>query len=64
MPIVKLSDLEKTIERRKAEKGLAGGDCVMPNSGQARTPEKRELLRMIAAEAKERGVSPPFKANF
>jgi hypothetical protein len=64
MPIVKLSDLEKTIERRKAEKGLAGGGYVMPNSGQARTPEKRELLRMIAAKAKERGLSPPFKANY
>jgi len=64
MSIEKLSDLEKKIERRKAEKGLVGEGCVLPNSGQTRTPEKSALLRMIATAAEERGLSPPFKANY
>ena len=59
-----LNDLEQRIERRKAELGLVGGSYVMPNSGEARTPEKRELLRILATEAAERRVSLPFEANY
>ncbi len=58
-----LKDLEQRIERRKAELGFVGGSYVMPNSGEARTPEKRELLRVLAAEAMERRVPLPFAAN-
>jgi hypothetical protein len=59
-----LNDLEARIERRKAELGFVGGSYVMPNSGEARAPEKRELLRILAAEAEERRDSLPFKANY
>jgi hypothetical protein len=63
MRVVTLNDLEASIERRKAELGLVGDSYVMPNSGQARTAEKRELLRILAAEAAERHVPLPFQAN-
>lgn len=59
-----LNDLEARIERRKAELGFVGGSYVMPNSGEARAPEKRELLRILAAEAEERRDTLPFKANY
>jgi hypothetical protein len=58
-----LDDLEKWIECRKAELGLVGGGYVMPNSGEARTPEKRELLRLLAEMAAERKVRLPFEAK-
>lgn len=58
-----LDDLEKSIERRKAELGLAGDRYVMPNSSEARTPEKRELLRLLADMAADRKVRLPFDTN-
>ncbi len=59
-----LNDLELRIERRKAQLGLVGDSYVMPNSGESRTPEKRELLRLLAAAAAEKRISPPFNANY
>lgn len=56
-------DFENSLERRKADLGFTGAGYVLPNSGATRTPEKRELLRFIAAAAEERGVAPVFKAN-
>lgn len=47
----------------EAELGFVGGGYVVPNSGEARTPEKRDLLRMLAAEAAERRVPLPFEAD-
>jgi hypothetical protein len=63
MRAMTLNDLELRIERRKALVGLDGDSYVMANSGEARTPQKRALLCMLAATAAERGVSLPFQAN-
>ena len=63
MDTMTLNDLETRIERRKAELGFVGGSYVMPNSGKTRTPEKRELLRVLAAEAAKHNVPLPFDAN-
>ncbi|MBS0220036.1 MAG: hypothetical protein JSR91_04760 [Proteobacteria bacterium] len=59
-----LRDLETRIERRKAEMGFVGARYVMPNSGEARTSEKRELLRALNAEAEKRLTPLPFEANY
>jgi hypothetical protein len=56
-------DFENALERRKADLGFTGAGYVLPNSGETRTLEKRELLRLIEAAADARGVEPIFKAN-
>lgn len=58
-----LRDLATRIDRRKAEMGFVGAFYVAPNSGEGRTSEKQELLRIIAAEAEKRRTPPPFEAN-
>lgn len=58
-----LNDLELRIERRKAQLDLVGGSYVMRNSGERRTPEKRKLLRLLAAAVAEKRTSLPFDAN-
>jgi hypothetical protein len=64
MRILKLSELAAHIERRKAQLGLSGDDYVLPNSGNFRTPEKRDLLRAIAEESAEQGTLPRFRSEF
>jgi hypothetical protein len=64
MRILKLSELTAHIERRKAELGLSGDDYVLPNSGNFRTAEKRDLLRAIAEESAEQGTLPRFHSEF
>ena len=64
MKVVKLSEFEKDLDRRKAALGYSGRDYVRPNSGVSRTPEKRALLRALASAARERGDEPRFPANY
>ena len=64
MRILKLSELQAHIERRKAQLGLSGADYVMPNSGKFRSLEKRDLLRAIAEESAEQGKPPRFRSEF
>lgn len=59
-----LADKAQSISRRKAEAGIEGRDYVIANLGTRRSPEKRDLLRTIDAEAKARGAKPRFRANF
>ncbi|MBV8190845.1 MAG: hypothetical protein JOY64_03645 [Alphaproteobacteria bacterium] len=64
MRTLKLSDLAAVIERRKALLGLSGNDYVLPNTGEFRSPEKRDLLRAIAEESAEQGKPPAFRSEF
>lgn len=59
MKYVTLEELERRIERRKAELGFTGDDYVRPNSGERRSPEKRALLLAIQKTAERH----PFQAN-
>jgi len=61
---ISLKQLEKDVDRRKAQLGLSGDDYVLPNSGVNRTPEKRELLRALAENAAKQGRAPAFQAKF
>jgi hypothetical protein len=64
MRTLKLRELEAAIERRKALLGLSGDDYVLPNSGEYRSPEKRELLRAIAEESARQGKRPAFPGKY
>ncbi len=64
MKTVRLDDFERRQDRRKAELGITGRDFVRPNSGVARTPEKRALLRALADSARAAGRAPRFSANY
>lgn len=64
MVTIKLSDLENSIDRRKAELGLTGNDYVAKNSGQRRRQSKRALLQYIKDQCIKQGKKPPFDANF
>ena len=57
---VRLEELEKALDRRKAELGFSGGEYVLPNSGANRTAEKRELLEAIRDAASRAGKRPAF----
>jgi len=57
---VTLEDLEKALDRRKAELGFSGGQYVLPNAGANRTAEKRELLEAIRDAASCAGKTPTF----
>jgi len=61
---MKLSELGASIERRKALLGLSGTDYVLPNSGDYRSQEKRELLRFIERSAAEQGARPAFSGRY
>jgi hypothetical protein len=52
------------IERRKALLGLSGDDYVLPNSGEYRAPEKRELLWAIAEESVRQGKRPALPGKY
>ncbi len=60
MKRVRLEELEKTLDRRKAELGFSGDQYVLPNSGANRTAEKRELLEAIRDTASRAGKTPAF----
>ena len=53
---------ERSIAQRKAELGITGQEYVAPNSGARRTASKRQLLRTIQQEVRDRGVEPRFRA--
>jgi hypothetical protein len=57
---VRLEELEKALDRRKAELGFSGGRYVLPNSGANRTSEKRELLEAIRDAASRAGKTRAF----
>jgi hypothetical protein len=61
---IKIEDYLRGLAERKAALGIKGNDYVPLNSGVARTPMKRELLRLLALLAREQGREPPFKANY
>lgn len=60
---VRLEELEKALERRKAELGFSGDQYVLPNSGTNRTAEKRELLQAILDTASGAGKTPVFMSK-
>ncbi len=60
MATEKLSDYERRLDKRKAKLGLSDRDFVRPNSGVARTREKRALLRVLDQVARAKGGRPPF----
>lgn len=64
MKTIRLEDLARKIDQRKAELGIAGQDYVAQNSGERRSESKRELLKAIEKTAREKGREPRFKANF
>lgn len=57
---VRLEELEKALDRRKAELGFSGGKYVLPNAGASRTPEKRGLLEAIRDVASRTGKTSAF----
>ncbi|MEK7996041.1 MAG: hypothetical protein AAB403_19755 [Planctomycetota bacterium] len=57
---VRLEELEKALDRRKAELGFSGGQYVLANAGANRTAEKRELLEAIREAASRAGKTPAF----
>jgi hypothetical protein len=64
MRVIALTDLEKRIDRRKAELGITGDDFVPHNNGKHRSPGKRALLQRLREIAAEKGTPPKFGANF
>ncbi len=64
MRTLKLRELEAAIERRKALLGLFGNDYVLPNCGEYRLPEKRDLLRAITEESAGQGKQPAFSGKY
>lgn len=63
MSRVRLEELEKALDRRKAELGFSGGRYVLPNSGASRTAEKRALLEAIQDTAPRVGRKPAFASS-
>lgn len=64
MQRIKFNDFEDRLARRKAECGYVGREFVPANSGVARTPEKRALLRALNEAIREDGNAPRFAANY
>lgn len=60
MKTVRLQDLAKRLDARKAELGITGDAYVALNRGMRRTPSKHALLRAIHEAAEKRGRKPPF----
>jgi hypothetical protein len=57
--VTDINDLSAYIARRRAELGMTDhDDWLMRNSGENRTPEKRELLRRIAERCRAAGIEP------
>jgi len=63
MKRIKLSDYERELERRIQANGFSGRDFVRQNSGVARTPEKKALLRKLFEMLRANGRRSPFSAN-
>ena len=63
MKRVRLEELEKALDRRKAELGFTGDRYVLPNSGINRTAEKRALLEAIRSVASGAGKTPAFESD-
>lgn len=61
---IDFEDYKRELEARLRALGYLGTDFVTPNSGASRTPEKRNLLRALAEDARARGREPTFKANY
>lgn len=61
---ITLEEYERRLELRQKARGYEGADFVSANSGASRTPEKRDLLRVLAELARKKGREPKFKANF
>lgn len=64
MKYVSLRNFERGLDARKAALGYTGFHFVRPNSGVARTPAKRALLRSLHEAARHAGRKPRFEANF
>ncbi|WP_375284242.1 hypothetical protein [Sphingobium yanoikuyae] len=65
--MIEMGDLRKywaRIAQRKKELGLDAPDLTerLRNSGEQRSPEKREMLDRIEERARKAGV-PPVKSN-
>ena len=60
---VRLEELEKALDRRKAELGFSGGQYVLPNSGANRTAEKRGLLEAIRDAGSRSGKTSAFMSE-
>jgi len=61
---IKLEGFELGLERRKAALGYTSRNYVLPNSGEMRTPGKRNLLMGIFTILKSEGCISRFSANF
>jgi hypothetical protein len=59
-----LEQQARVIDDWKRQNGVTGRDYVPVNSGAARTPSKRELLRAITKDAAKNGRAPTFPAKF
>jgi hypothetical protein len=57
-------DHVRRVEARKKALGITGNDFVPKNSGIARTPEKRALLKALNEAVRARGGKPKFDANY
>jgi len=64
MRTLTLEKLQENAARKRAELGLGGNDDAPVNSGQFRTPEKRNLLRAVDKAAKASRRTKPFQANY
>jgi hypothetical protein len=61
---ISFKDFCRQIEERRKELGMTDqDDWEMRNSGERRTPEKRELLRRIAKRCRAAGIKP-YPANY
>lgn len=62
---VRLDDLLAGVAARKAALGLDGPEVegALCNPGELRTPEKREMLRLIDERAQAAGIKP-LPANY
>jgi hypothetical protein len=63
MKRIRLNDYEQELDRRVEANGFSGRDFVRQNSGVARTPEKRALLRKLFEMMRANGRRSPFSAN-
>ena len=64
MRVLKLREEAKRIEARKRALGIDDARAAAArNTGTARTPRKRQLLRTLEDEARRQGRTVPFPAK-